>query len=447
VKLTTTKEINAAPKTPGLIATAIKVALKTPGRYGLGDGLELEVQDGGKAYWVYHYMNANGKRPRMSLGPYRNMSLAEARIARDAERIKLKNEKIDPLVSRRAAKQTRAGKPTFGEMADEHLRAHQPSRANEGHRRQWFVGLTKYCAPIRNMSVDEIKTADVRLVLEPVWRRAPDTGVRLRGMIEKVLAFAQAEGHIDEDRVNPAIWSRLKDGLPDPDDLAKRLGKRRHQPAMPYADVPAFIAKLKGAEGIAVEAFMLAILTAARTNEVTGATWDEIDLDAARWTVPAERMKKTHAEHVVPLSDAAVELLRGQLATRRPKQAHVFPGARPGKPLSDAALAQTLRRMGGREYTVHGFRSAFRDWAGDHGVDFEVAENCLAHVVSNKVTRAYLRTTMVARRRMVMADWDAFLLAGESDEAKVESDEAKVVSIRSLRGKRRLRSAAQEGSA
>jgi integrase len=227
-------------------------------------------------------------------------------------------------------------------------------------------------------------------------------------MIEKVLAFAQSEGHIPEDRVNPAIWSRLKDGLGDPDKLAQTLGHRRNHAAMPYADVPAFMAKLKDAEGIAVKPLMLTILTAARTSEVIGMQWDEVNLDAKVWTVPGERMKMG-VKHDVPLSDAAVELLREQLAARGPKQAHVFPGARPGKRLSDPALAQTMRRMGGGSYTVHGFRSAFRDWAGDHGVDFEIAEACLAHAVGNSVTRAYLRTTMVARRRKVMADWAAFL--------------------------------------
>jgi hypothetical protein len=169
-----------------------------------------------------------------------------------------------------------------------------------------------------------------------------------------------------------------------------------------FANVKRFAVAV--ADGIAVNALMLAILTAVRSNEVIGMTWDEIgDLNAKQWAIPAERMKKTHVEHVVPLSDAAVAILREQEATRSPKQPYVFPGARPGKPLSDAALAQTLRRLGGSEYTVHGFRSTFRDWAGDHGVEFEVAEACLAHTVGNKVTRAYLRTTMVARRRAAMA--------------------------------------------
>jgi integrase len=157
-----------------------------------------------------------------------------------------------------------------------------------------------------------------------------------------VLGFAQAEGHIEEDRVNPPIWTRFKDSLPNPDILAKQLGHRRNHAAMPYADLPAFMAKLEGATGLAVNALMLAILTAARSVEVIGMQWDAVDFDAKRWTVPAERMKMG-AEHAVPLSDAAVELLRGKEAKRRPKHPHVFPGARPGKLLSSVALAMTTR--------------------------------------------------------------------------------------------------------
>jgi integrase len=224
-------------------------------------------------------------------------------------------------------------------------------------------------------------------------------------MVERVLDAARARGHIDADRANPARWrGHLDHLLPNP----KKVGGHGHHAAMPYADVPAFVAKLRGATGSVVKALEFLILTAARSVEVIGATWDEIDLDAKRWTVPGERMKMGKP-HDVPLSDAAVELLREQLATRRPKQAHVFPGLRPGKPLSDPALAKRMGRMGADAYTVHGFRSAFRNWAGDSGVDFEIAEACLAHADGNSVTRAYLRSSMVARRRKVMSDWAAFL--------------------------------------
>jgi integrase len=259
------------------------------------------------------------------------------------------------------------------------------------------------------MPVDAIDTEAVLRVLQLVWARAPDTASRLRGMIERVLDAARARGHIDPDRANPARWrGHLDHLLPNPD----KIGEHGHRAAMPYADVPAFMAKLKDAEGIAVKALMPTILTAARTSEVLSMTWEEVDLDAKRWTVPGERMKMG-VQHDVPLSDAAVDLLRDQLAAHLPKKTHVFPGRSPGKRLSDPALAQTMRRMGGGEYTVHRFRSAFRDWGADHGVEFEVAEACLAHAVGNSATRAYLRTTMVARRRKVMADWASFPRSGD----------------------------------
>jgi integrase len=386
-----------------LTNAALQRRIKKPGWYGEGDGLYFRVEDGGKAYWIYRYTGADGKRRRMSLGPYPELGPAEARAKHAELRARVVAAKADPLAEKRAAKQARAtagGTPTFGAVADDHLAAHQGTRKNEGHRRQWFVALTRYCAPIRDLPVDAVDTEAVLRVLRPHWTRAPDTGSRLRGMVERVLDAARARGFIDENRANPARWrGHLDHLLPNPD----KIGEHGHRAAMPYADVPAFMVRLTGAEGIAVNALALAILTAARTNEVLSLQWDEVDLDAKVWTVPAERMKMGKA-HDVPLSDAAAAILREQAARRRPKQAHVFPGRTPGQRLSAPVLAQTMRRMGGGAYTVHGFRSAFRDWAGDRGVDFEIAEACLAHAIGNSVTRAYLRSSMIERRRAVMAD-------------------------------------------
>jgi integrase len=267
------------------------------------------------------------------------------------------------------------------------------------------------------MPVDEVKTADVLRVLKPVWTRAPEIASRLRGRMERVLAAAQALGHIDPDRANPARWrGHLDHLLPNPD----KIGERGHHAAMPYADVPGFVARLRAISGSPAKALTLAILCASRSSEVFGMQWDEVSFDAKLWTVPAERMRPTSqgkkVEHAVPLSDAALDLLRSQAAARRPKQSHVFPGAKPGRPLSNMALAMTMRRLDAGEYTVHGFRSAFRDWAADHGVDFDVAEQCLAHSIGNSVTRAYLRTTMLARRRPAMQAWATFV-AGEGETA------------------------------
>jgi integrase len=399
-----------------LTNAALKRLIQKTGRHADGGGLYFRVLGEGRAYWAFRY-RVDGRAREMSLGPYPEVTLAEARDRHGAERAKVRTHKRDPLAEKRAAKSARdktRGTPTFGAVADDHLAAHQGTRKNEGHRRQWFVALTRYCAPIRDMPVDAIDTEAVLRVLRPHWTRAPDTGSRLRGMIERVLDAARARGFIDENRANPARWrGHLDHLLPNPD----KTGKHGHHAAMRYADVPAFMARLKDAEGIAVNALALAVLTAARTNEVLSLQWDEVDLDAKVWTVPAERMKMGKA-HDVPLSDAAVAILRAQEAKRRPKQAHVFPGRTPGQRLSDPALAQTMRRTGGGESTVHGFRSAFRDWAGDRGVDFEIAEACLAHAVGNSVTRAYLRSSMIERRRVVMADWSAFVV-GESAAATV----------------------------
>jgi integrase len=402
---------------PELTNAALKGLIKKPGRHGDGGGLYFRVVDPTKAYWAYRY-RADGRTREMSLGPYPELGLAEARMKHAQMRARVIADK-DPLSEKRAERQAREGArsiPTFGEAADGHLRAHQDSRKNDRHRRQWFVALTRYCAPIRALPVNEVGTKEVLQVLKPVWTRAPEIASRLRGRIETVLDSARALGHIDADRANPARWrGHLDHLLPNPN----KIGERGHHAAMPYRDVPAFVAKLRSSSGSAAKALVLAILCASRSSEVFGMTWDEVDLDAKLWVAPGERMKMG-VEHHVPLSDAAFDLLRGQLAARRPKQAHVFPGARPQKPLSNMALAMTMRRLGAGQYTVHGFRSSFRDWAADRGVEFDVAEQCLAHAVGSSVTRAYLRTTMIERRRKVMADWATFL-AGESEQATVVS--------------------------
>lgn len=397
-----------------LTNAALKSVIRKPGRHADGAGLYFRVIGDDKAYWAFRY-TLDGKEREMSLGPYPEVTLAEARATHADARAKVRIY-IDPLTEKRAEKQIRANAratPTFGEIADSHLAAHQAARKNVRHRRQWFVALTRYCAPIRDMPVNEVSTKEVLQVLKPVWTRAPEIASRLRGRIEAVLDAARALGHIDPDRANPARWrGHLDHLLPNPD----KIGERGHHAAMPYADLPAFMAKLESAAGAAAKALRFAILCASRSSEVFGMTWDEVPA-LSLWTVPGERMKMGEP-HSVPLSEPAADLLRDQLARRRPKQTYVFPGARPQKPLSNMALAMTLRRLGAGQYTVHGFRSSFRDWAADRGIEFEVAEQCLAHAVGSSVTRAYLRTTMIERRRKVMADWAAFL-SGESEQATV----------------------------
>jgi integrase len=322
---------------------------------------------------------------------------------------------------------------------------HEASWRNDKHRWQWKQTLRLHCAPIREKPVDQIDTEAVLRVLQPIWSRVPETASRSRARIEAVLASAQALGHIEADRANPARWrGHLDKLLPNP----KKVGKpRSHHPAMPYADLPAFIATLKTTSGEAAKALRFAILTMARSGEVFGMTFDEADLDPPKngsaatwpgptWTVPARRMKMGK-EHPVPLSGAAVSILREQMKTRGAKQTYLFESPvgqgwkvhREGahQPLSNMAFAMLLRRMGAGDITAHGFRSSARSWMADTGVPFEVAEACLAHTPGNAVVQAYQRSPMLERRRPVMQNWANFLDGKAS---------AKVVAISSRKGKR-----------
>jgi hypothetical protein len=265
-----------------LTQVALRGLLKTSGRHGDGGGLFFRVIAPGKAQWSYRY-RVHGKEREMSLGPYPEVSIAEARDRHTDLRKRVIVDGADPARERRAPAVT----PTFGDLADEHIAAHEQAWKNDKHVAQWKMTLSKYCAAIRDKPVDEIGTEAVLTVLKPLWTRAPETASRLRGRIETILDAARALGHIDETRANPARWRGHLDKL-----LPKRHARtKRHFAAMPYSDVPAFAAQLREAPGVAPLALMLVILTAARTNEALGAQWDEIDFDAKVWTAPAERMK------------------------------------------------------------------------------------------------------------------------------------------------------------
>lgn len=381
---------------------------KPPRRYPDGDGLFFKVAGQGKAYWTYRY-TVGGKETETSLGPYPEMSLDEAQIKHLELRAAVR-KKIDPLRDKHAAKAAvtdNTGTPTFGECADAYLRAHDPSWRNPKHAQQWAMTLTKYCASIRATPVDQVDANAVRRVLEPIWTKTPETASRLRGRIEAVLASAQVAGHIDADRPNPARWKGWLDHmLPPP----KKIGSRGHHAALAYDQLPAFMAKLGEMPGVASRALMFTVLTACRTGEVLDMPWNEINLDAAAWIIPKERMKMAR-EHTVPLSDQALAILRAQEAERG-KNPFVFPG-RPQRPLSNMSMAMLLRRMN-IDATVHGMRAAFRMWAADQGVAFEVAEQCLAHVVGNAVVQAYQRSSMLERRRPIMSAWGSFVTGSDA---------------------------------
>ena len=257
--------------------------------------------------------------------------------------------------------------------------------------------LTVYAEPLRAKLIDRIETADILAVLQPIWQTKPETASRLRGRIERVLNAAKAKGYRTGE--NPATWrGHLENLLPKPSRLS-----RGHHAAMRYQDVPAFVARLREREAMAGLALEFAILTATRSGEVLGARWSEIDLDAKVWTIPPERMKAAR-EHRVPLSERTVAILK-QMETARTGD-FVFPGQRVDKPLSVMAMEMVLRRMDIENATVHGFRSAFRDWAGNvTHFPRELAEHALAHVIGDKAEQAYRRSDALERRRALMEAW------------------------------------------
>lgn len=374
------------------------------GKHADGGGLYLVVEASGKRRWVLLYTH-HGRRREMGLGVAGRggVSLAVARDLAAQARASLALG-ADPIEARRKAEREAKRIPTFGEFADAFVEEMRPGWRNAKHAAQWRMTLAKYGKPLRSLPVDTITTADVERVLKPLWSRVPETASRLRGRIEAVLDAASARGLRSGE--NPARWrGNLKGLLP-----ARQRLTRGHHRAIPWADVPAFMADLRQREGMAALLLEFIVLTAARTGEALGATWREIDLDARVWTVPATRMKAGRA-HRVPLSDAALAVL----ATVRQAREHdgadalVFPGRKRGGPLSNMAAGMLLRRMG-RTESVHGFRSTFRDWGSEAtGFSSEVLEMALAHVVAGKVERAYRRGDLLEKRRDLMDKWSNFL--------------------------------------
>jgi integrase len=362
-------------------------------KLGDGDGLQLVVTEPERGKWVYRFTLA-GRAREMGLGRYPEVTMTEAREKALAAR-RLAHNGVDPI---EAAKKNRTI-PTFGALADEVATDLSHGFRNAKHKAQWRMTLAIYAAPLRDKPVDAITTEDVLAVLRPLWQTRPETANRLRGRIERVLSAAKAKGlRVGE---NPAAWRGHLDNL-----LAKRGALARgHHAALPYADIPTFVAKLRERDATAARALEFAILTAARSGEVIGARWAEVDIEARLWTIPPERTKGTR-EHVVPLSDRAAEILEARTAVRRGD--FVFPGARAGKPMSPPAMGVVLRQMGS-EATVHGFRSSFRDWAGDVAhAPREIAEAALAHTVGSRTERAYRRGDALDQRRKLMDAWSAY---------------------------------------
>jgi integrase len=376
-------------------------SLTKPGRHSDGGGLYLFVSRDDKALrrrWVFRFTWA-GKAREMGLGPVNGVSLAEARKLAAAARSEVEKGR-DPIEARDAGRRASQGRKTFGECALALIGAKEPEWRNVKHRQQWRVTLETYTACLWAMPVDEVDTEAVLAVLRPLWQSRTETASRLRGRIEAVLDAAKAQGLRQGE--NPARWRGHLDKL-----LPRRQKLTRgHFAAMPYSQVSAFIAALREREAIAGLALEFAILTAARSGEVLGARWNEIDLTAKIWTTPSVRTKAGRT-HRTPLSGRAMVILETLAAARTGE--FVFPGQRPGKFLSPMSLARVLRRMKIEGATIHGFRSAFRDWAGDRtSFSRELAEAALAHVSGDATERAYRRGDALEKRRELMEAWAAY---------------------------------------
>ena len=386
---------------------------KPPKRHPDGGGLFFKTLGKGRAYWTYRF-TLNGRETEMSLGAYPEFGLVEARVTHLRLCADVAEGK-DPVGERRKDRSGKApvltpsGAPTFGHCADQHIGLNEGGWKNPKHHQQWVMTLREYAAPLRSMPVDRVTTADVLAVLTPIWNDKPETASRLRGRIEAVIASAQVDGWIPEDRPNPARWKNWLDRkLPKP----KKLGSRGHHKALPYDQLPALMARLAEIESVASRALQFTILTCSRTSETLGARWDEVSFETATWTIPPSRMKMGR-EHQVPLSDAAVAILRRQRDERGDSEnPHVFPG-RPMRGLSNMALAMLMRRIK-IDATVHGFRSSARSWMADQGVTFEVAEAALAHTVGSAVVAAYQRSSMLELRRPVLSAWADFICPADN---------------------------------
>jgi integrase len=380
---------------------------KKPGRYSDGNGLYLVVRPGGSRQWSFLYRR-DGKLKEMGLGsPAKGVTLAMARGLRDGARAVMASGN-DPLNARRQAEQSSSDVPRFGAYALDLVDRIEEGFSNPKHRQQWRNTLETYCAPIWARPIDAIDTAGVLACLTPIWQTKPETASRVRGRIERVLNAANAEGLRAGE--NPAAWrGHLDATLPKPGKLT-----RGHHAALAYADMPAFMADLRARPALAALALEFAILTATRTSEVLNAQWPEFDLDGGLWTVPAERMK-ARKEHRVALSKRALAIVKDLSEAK--SSDFLFPGQKPGKPLSNMSMLMLLDRMGRRgAITSHGFRSSFSDWASEVSpFSSELRETALAHTVGNKAEAAYRRGDALEKRRTMMEAWAQWCEPKEAD--------------------------------
>lgn len=387
-----------------LTATEIKHA--PAGTHHDGGGLYLKVRtsrsgESASRQWLFRYSD-NGKDRWMGLGSTERVTLKHARDAADEAR-RMRPQGVDPIAARRAKREVKpVADPTFKECATEFIEAHERKWKNPKHRQQWRNTLATYVYPtFGSKSINEVTRTDVIGVLKPIWYSHTETAERIRSRIMMVMEWVVANGYRTTQE-DPSGWRRhLLKALPS----IPKTKRVRHHPALPYEQVPEFVAKLRVAASPSARALEFLILTAARTSEVLEAQWTEIDLDKGVWTVPADRMKAGR-EHRVPLCKRAVAILIEMKASKNRKW--VFVGPR-NKHLSNMALLMMVRRTTGQRLTTHGFRSSFRDWAAEK-TDFhpDAAEQALAHVITDKTEAAYRRGDMFEKRQQLMDAWSAY---------------------------------------
>lgn len=410
------------PKKLANALTPLGVKNAKPGRHADGGGLHLLVKESGARSWVFRFM-LRGKSRDLGLSRCpeaivllrktgaAEISLGQARDIAASFRLKVKAG-IDPLEEREEEVATKAAAAltarvqglTFKAAAEIYIKTNEGNWRNEKHRQQWRNTLDTYAHPaIGDIPVAEITSAHVLSIIEPIWKLKPETASRVRGRIEGILDAAKARGYREGE--NPARWrGHMAQILPKRSKLT-----RGHHKAMPYEGVPDFLAKLRARQAVAGLALEFTILTAARSGEVLGATWEEVDIEKAVWTIPAERMKAAK-EHRVPLSAPAAAILE---KVKPIGSERLFPGARVAQ-LSGMAMGMMLRRMQ-IEATVHGFRSAFRDWSAEQtSFAHEVCEMALAHTINNKAEAAYRRGDLLDKRRALMDAWATYC-AGKAD--------------------------------
>jgi integrase len=402
--------------------TAKKVQHRTTrGMHADGGGLYLQVAKGGSKRWLFRYKR-HGRSRWHGLGSLRDVSLEEAR-EKATEARKVQRNGADPIQAKReaeaAARIDAAKAITFGAAAERFIKANRAAWKNAKHADQWQTTLlgtdqkgkpTKndYCKTLRDLPIGAIDTTLVLRIIEPIWASKTETASRIRGRIEQVIDAAKAKGEFKGE--NPARWKGHLDKLLP---ATSKVRKVRNHPALPYRQLPDFMRKIRERDGAAAAALEFQILTAVRPGNAVMAKWDQIDQQTSVWTIPAALMK-SDAEHKVPLSKAALDVL-DRMETMKDDSEYIFPNSK-GKPLSDASMAAVIDRMNDlerrwidpkldREIVPHGFRSSFRDWAAEHAYADPIAEAALAHKVSDEVVAAYRRTTFFDLRQRMMENW------------------------------------------